>query len=326
MRVKTWLWIVLLALGVGLLWQLYPTLLFKVSEWQRQSNLELSGALNRLQQHQHEAGMSLVAVSFLYGVFHAVGPGHGKFILSGYLSFEQARLPQAIRLTLLSALVQGIVAVALVSVIVGLFTLSRSQFNLTLKWVERGSFVMMILLGSYWIYQSRGLFGGKNKRAKMPKILQITPLNRPLAPVKMVHQHSESCGCGHQHLPTNQALTQARSLKSQWLLVLGIGLRPCSGAVLVLFLAYMLDLYVWGVVSALVMALGTGLSLTLFALLVLFARQKALNIGRWYLSASHYQAVGKWLKLAVGVVIILFALMLLHSSWLDNSQNLLFKR
>lgn len=332
MRLKPMLFSAVILLGIGLLlWQAYPLLLFKVSEWQRSFNLELSASLNGLHQQQ-QAGLSLVLVSFLYGVFHAVGPGHGKFLLTGYLSFEQTKLPQAIKLTLAAAFVQGIVAVVLVSVIVVLFTLSRHYFNLTLKWVERGSFVLMMLFGIYWIYQSRRLFKRTDKRAKAPKILQISRAAQPLSHLnRTTHQHTAhcdtvNCGCGHTHLPSANAMAQAKDWKSQAMLIFSIGLRPCSGAILVLFLAYTLDLYLWGVLSALVMALGTGLSLSLFALLVLVARQKALNLGRWYLSIPSSEKAGLWLKLLVGSAMILFAVTLLHSSWLDNSQNLLFKR
>ncbi len=57
------------------------------------------------------------------------------------------------KITFASALVQGLVAISLVTVIVVIFTLSRQYFNLTLKWVERGSFGLMILFGIYWCYQ-----------------------------------------------------------------------------------------------------------------------------------------------------------------------------
>lgn len=324
---RVWLFGALCLIGVWLLYQAYPFLLFKVTEWQRSFNLQLSGALNSLKANEKEAGLLLVGVSFLYGIFHALGPGHGKFILTGYLSFEQTKLPQAIRLTLLSALVQGVVAIALVSIIVVAFTLSRSYFNLTLQWIERGSFALMLLFGLYWIYQSRRLFFLPRKRGKIRKILQISPQNRPLAATHSTHHcHSADCGCGHKHLPSADELQTATSWKAQWLLIFSIGLRPCSGAVLVLFLAYTLDLYLWGVLSALLMAVGTGLTLSLFACLVLFTRHKAITLGKWYLSIPNGEKFGLGLKLLTGVVIVVMAVILLHSSWLVSTPNLLFKR
>lgn len=324
------------AIGLGLLlgaawliWQFYPTILFKVSEWQRQFNLELSQALKSLQANRTQAGFSLIAVSFLYGVFHAVGPGHGKFILTSYLALEQTKLSQAIRISLVSAIVQGLVAIALVTIVVAIFTLSRQYFNLTLQWIERGSFAIMIAFGSYWLYQAwRELLQlSQSKRLKVKKILQISPENRPLTPRFSVHHsHSEHCGCGHRHLPSSKEMAQAIDWQSRLMLVLSIGLRPCSGAVLVLFLAYTQDLYYWGVFSALAMAMGTGLTLSLFALMVLMARNRAVQMGKWYLSFGSRRSLGLVLKCLAGLCVMLLGITLFHSSFLISSGSLLFKR
>lgn len=165
-KAKYWAGIAVGLVALFAIYQAYPYLLFKVSEWQREFNVALSEALNRLNENQQQAGLTLMAVSFIYGVFHAVGPGHGKFILTSYLSFEQTKLPQAVKITLLSALVQGLVAIGLVTIIVVIFTLSRSYFNLALKWVERGSFVVMMLFGLYWCYQALKSVRAKPKAFK----------------------------------------------------------------------------------------------------------------------------------------------------------------
>lgn len=330
MKIKQQLGGIVLFAIIGTIWYFYPVILFKVTEWQRLFNSELSSSLKSLQANSTQAGFSLIVVSFLYGVFHAVGPGHGKFILTGYLSFEQTKLPQAIKITLLSALAQGIVAISVVTVVVVLFTLSRQYFNLTLKWIERGSFLLMIAFGGYWLYQvGRKLLKDKrNKRLKITKILQISGQNRPLATQVSGcrHQDAAHCSCGHRHLPSHTEIEQARDWKSLFMLILSIGLRPCSGAILVLFLAYTLDLYAWGVLSALAMALGTGLTLSLFACLVLFARNRAIQAGKWYLSFAESEYLALGLKLLAALILILLGVVLFHSSLLDSSGSILFKR
>ncbi|QBQ64494.1 nickel/cobalt transporter [Actinobacillus indolicus] len=325
-KAKYWVGIAVGLVALFAIYQAYPYLLFQVSEWQREFNFALSGALNRLNENQQQAGLTLMAVSFIYGVFHAVGPGHGKFILTSYLSFEQTKLPQAVKITLLSALVQGLVAIGLVTIIVVIFTLSRSYFNVALKWVERGSFAVMVLFGVYFCYQACKAFFFQTK----PKSFTIKKLqkNSEKSPLVMtpVHQHDEHCGCGHKHLPSSSEIATATDWKSTLMLIFSIGLRPCSGAILVLFLAYTLDLYLWGVASALLMAVGTGVTLSLFAWIVLFAREKAVKMGCWYLSISTNKQISYFGKLLVGVVLIIFGITLFHSSLLDTSQNLLFKR
>ena len=325
-KAKYWVGIAVGLVALFAIYQAYPYILFKVSEWQREFNFALSGALNRLNENQQQAGLTLMAVSFIYGVFHAVGPGHGKFILTSYLSFEQTKLPQAVKITLLSALVQGLVAIGLVTVIVVIFTLSRSYFNLTLKWVERGSFAVMVLFGIYFCYQAyKAFFSQAKPKGFTIKNLQKNSGKSPLV-MTPVHQHDEHCGCGHKHLPSSSEIATATDWKSTLMLIFSIGLRPCSGAILVLFLAYTLDLYLWGVASALLMAVGTGLTLSLFAWIVLFAREKAVTVGRWYLSVSTNKSLSHLAKLLVGVVLMIFGITLFHSSLLDTSQTLLFKR
>lgn len=305
--------------GFFAIYQSYPFLLFKVMEWQRTFNQQLSGSLNALNENATQAGITLILISFLYGVFHALGPGHGKFILTSYLSLEQTKMTQAMKISLIASLVQGLVAIALVSVLVVAFTLSRSYFNLTLKWVERASFLLMISFGIYWVMRGASVLF---RSRKAPKIRKITALqkNSKILPLA-THQSHTDCPCGHQHLPTSTQLNQPQNWKSWLMMIASIGIRPCSGAILVLFLAYTLNLYRWGIVATLAMAIGTGVTLTLFAWLVLFARTKAMGLSRWYLSQSQYQAVGFWLKIAIGLALILFGMTLFHSSFVDISTG-----
>lgn len=315
-----------------LLYQLYPSLLFQVMSWQKAFNLQLSGALNQIAENSLQAGLVLIAISFVYGVFHAVGPGHGKFVLTGYLSFEQTKLPQAVKITLISAIVQGLVAVILVSIIVVLFHLSRSYFNLTLQWIERISFLLMIFFGAYWSRKAL-----KSLRPKKVKINTIRAGSMTFAKNSAtltacqtgsatMHAHTGDCNCGHKHMPSAHELQRATDWKTTATLILSIGLRPCSGAVLVLFLAYTLDIYLWGVAAALMMALGTGFTLSLFAILVLFARQKAVNAGRWYLSLAARTRVALLLKLLAGLLLIALGILFLHGTFLDSNPTMLFRR
>ncbi|MDG6881199.1 High-affinity nickel-transport protein [Phocoenobacter uteri] len=317
--------IFLLAVGfllVFAIYHFYPYLLFKVIALQKSFHQQISSSMLALQKNQH-SGWILISISFFYGIFHAVGPGHGKFILTSYLSFEKTKLPQAIRLTLLSSLAQGVMAILLVSIIVVIFTLSRHYFNLALQWIERGSFTLMILFGCYWCYNAIKSFKIKMKKTpkfNVQKVTKILPLATPLLPSKMMlhnHQHSANCGCGHQHLPNSAQLSKATDWKAQLMIILSIASRPCSGAILVLFFSYTLDLYYWGVFSALAMAIGTGFTLTLFAVVVLFARHKAISLSKWYLSIQMGNKISVILKLIVGMILIIFGVLLLQSSFVN---------
>ena len=314
--------LVLALLAVAVYW-VYPLLLHNVILWQKAFNLQLSSSLNQLGQQHQEAGITLILISFFYGIFHAIGPGHGKFILTSYLALEQSKLKQAVKISLASSIVQGIVAILLVSIIIVAFTLSRTYFNLTLKWVERGSFMLMILLGVYWIYQAwQGI------RPPKLQIRKISPMqmSQEKTPLVSHHIHHEHCGCGHQHLPSSVQMNQSTGWKSQLFLILSIGSRPCSGAILVLFLSYTLNIYLWGILATLMMALGTGITLTIFALIVIFTRHKAVQLKMWYFPAKFSFPIASSLKFLTACVLIGMGILLLHSSFIEATTGTIFRR
>ncbi|XWY22344.1 zinc transporter permease subunit ZevB [Bisgaard Taxon 45] len=313
--------LLLLLLGIGAYF-LFPYLFFKIAIWQRDINQLMSHYLHQIQTHQTEAGMWLIGISFLYGVFHAIGPGHGKFIIATYLSTHQTQLKTSMTLTFLSSLVQGGVAVCLTSLVVVILNLSSAYFKLSQLWLERIAFLFLLLLGIRWCYQNgRKLYLDYVKtRQKSPlKIYALqfdrSPIKFGQRPIEPEQVHSVTCGCGHQHAPNPSQLTQARDWQSQLLVIFSIGMRPCSGAIFILFLAYMLDLYSWGIIATFAMAFGTGLTLSGFALIVLYARNTAMNVGKWYqFSPTLQQRWGGLLKLVAGIVLIFFATSLLYGT------------
>ncbi|WP_439287289.1 zinc transporter permease subunit ZevB [Lonepinella sp. BR2357] len=320
-KISTILLLCLLIAGITLL---FPYLFKQVVLWQREFNQLLSDNLHQIKQAPIYAGTSLILVSFGYGVFHALGPGHGKFIMTSYLSLHESKILASMRLAFFSSLMQGVVAIVATSIVVVLLNLSSSYFKASQLWLERGAYALIFLLGSQWIIQS-----GKKiwQIQRKPKILQIKPVadNQILKsavqnpPVFLSYIHDENCGCGHQHLPAEDQLSQANSLKSQWLIILSIGMRPCTGAIFILFLSYMLDLYLWGVVATMAMAVGTGMTLSSFALMVQYARKTAVRVGKWYLSPRIKSQFSHWLKLAFGLLLMGFAVSLIYATTLQSS-------
>src|SRR5436853_5418076 len=62
------------------------------------------------------AAWSLFALAFLYGVFHAAGPGHGKAVISSYMVANEETWRRGVVLSFASALLQALVAVVLVGI------------------------------------------------------------------------------------------------------------------------------------------------------------------------------------------------------------------
>jgi len=86
-------------------------LLAKQSEFYRQMSSTIRAA-----KSDGSAVWTLLAISFAYGIFHAAGPGHGKAVISSYLVANQETARRGIVLSFASALMQSLVAVAIVGI------------------------------------------------------------------------------------------------------------------------------------------------------------------------------------------------------------------
>ena len=114
----------LLAAGAGFwLWRAWPQVLLQSAVWQRALNVELSRLLQAVAENPAAAGLSLLGFSFAYGVLHALGPGHGKVVITTWLATHPSKLKSSIGLTLAASLLQGLVAIALVVVVLTLLQL-----------------------------------------------------------------------------------------------------------------------------------------------------------------------------------------------------------
>jgi len=265
------LWLLALALAAGALalWQYWPQILLQSAIWQKGLHQQMTQLLQQVKTAPGQAGGLLVLFSLAYGVLHALGPGHGKVVIATFLATHPTRVNITLRLTLLASLLQGSVAIVLVTLMLVVLQTSSRQLHLSSYWLEKGSYLLVIGLG-IWI----GVRALKTLRRQL----------RPRSPMKIRalradHQHDAHCGCGHAHLPDAQQLADAVSVKTQLLLVASMGLRPCSGAIMMLLFSRVIGVYLWGVVSAVVMALGTALTISAIGLLVQRSRVLAQRLG-----------------------------------------------
>ncbi|OON37620.1 nickel transporter [Izhakiella australiensis] len=260
----------ILALLIAALWYFWPQILLQSMQWQRGLNQQMAVLLQQLAAHRRQAGMALVGFSLVYGVLHALGPGHGKVVIGAFLATHPTRLKSSLQLTFAAALVQGCVAIFLVTLMLGILQLSSRQLHISSFWLEKGSYLLVGLLGVLLCFKA------------------LKRLQRALRPVRFQriashqsgHIHHADCGCGHQHVPDSAQLAQAVTLKTKVLVVLSMGLRPCSGAIMMLLFAKVVNVYWWGVISALVMAVGTALTVSSLALLVQSSRALAIRLSK----------------------------------------------
>ncbi|TNL12215.1 nickel transporter [Kosakonia cowanii] len=304
-RVLQWwpllLFMVVAVFGALWLWQAWPQVVMRSALWQREVNMQMSTLLKAVAENPTKAGGTLLLFSFVYGVLHALGPGHGKVVITTWLATHPSKLRPAIGLTLASSLLQGLVAILLVVVVLSLLALPARQLHLSGYWLEKGSYLLVGVLGLLLCWRAL---------KRLRQLLQA-PRFRAFTPH---HVHHDNCGCGHQHLPTQSQLQNGGDWRARLVIVLSMGMRPCSGAIMVLLFSKVIGVFAWGVASALAMAAGTSLTISGLALLVHGFRQLAVKLSGKRAPVLWRQIGWTTLALAGGVVLVSAAVVMWMSA------------
>lgn len=276
----------LLSLSLGLLlligfwlYQQWPLITYQLIRWQMQFHRELGSLLRASTTLEPGVIASLIATSFAYGVFHAAGPGHGKMVIATYLATQPSRIKQALHLSIAAAMLQGMVAIALIGIAGWVFDMSARQTQGLSVWLDRSSFLLVALMGLFLAQRAaRQLWQLRKARPASGKLRPLYKANRS-AWTSMAARGRPSpqpgCGCGNHHIPDSDELAQAKGWFAHLGILLSMGLRPCSGALLILVLAKVMNHFWLGVTATLAMAVGTALTVSLLAILSQRARTLA---------------------------------------------------
>src|SRR5690606_15773134 len=96
----------------------FSSLLRYIMAMQQEYYRAMASALRAVNLQQSATAVwGLVSISFLYGVFHAAGPGHGKIVVTSYLLADEREVKRGIVLAFLSAFAQALTAIAVVGVL-----------------------------------------------------------------------------------------------------------------------------------------------------------------------------------------------------------------
>ncbi|MFM2485440.1 nickel/cobalt transporter [Celerinatantimonas yamalensis] len=248
------------------IWQYWPVLLLTSMQAQQQIYSHFDTLLVELSDHQWHAAWMLIALSLVYGVFHAVGPGHGKVVMSSYLATHRAQLKTSLMLTMAAAIMQAVVAISIVTLLRFVLTQTAHQVNNNALNIIHFNSLLVIALGIWLAIQAI--------RKSLPKrthYRQFAPI-KPVSALQQPFRPAAQCGCGHAHAISPTQLAKASHWRDYVALIVSIGARPCSGALLVLTVSALMGIYWIGVASALVMAIGTGSTTSLLAALTVTAR------------------------------------------------------
>ena len=227
----------------------------------------------------------LGGISFLYGIVHAAGPGHGKVVISSYLVANEQRVRRGVAIAFLAAFVQALVAVGIVGLMAALL-------NMTSMAIDR---------------HGEGLRGGKLCAGRGARALSACPQGR--AGVGAAARRRSACASSHHHhghrAPSrtgqwrsdgqrrtpahrqhhaapvaNPGRKRGAGLAGAAAAVLSVGIRPCSGALVVLVFALAQGIFWAGVASTFLMALGTAITVAALAALAVGAKDFARRLTR----------------------------------------------
>lgn len=127
------------------------------------------------------------------------------------------------------------------------------------------------------------------------------------------HAAGEVCEtCGHSHAPDPALLSGDRfDWRTAWTAVAAVGIRPCSGALIVLSFALLNGLWLGGLLSVLAMSIGTAITVSALATLAVTAKNWAVYFAGDGRMGNRIHSI---VEIGGAAFVFLFGLLLLSAS------------
>lgn len=217
------------------------------------------------------AALVLAGISFLYGVFHAAGPGHGKAIISSYAVASAETIRRSIYLSFLAAFFQALSAIAIVLVLALALKSTGLEIQQLSRRLEQVSFALIAVFG-LWL-----LVAAFRRYVFAPAHPPMDGRDRHHHHHDHAHDHSHDHGphLGHAHIPEPNDLAGPWSWRRSITIAAAVGIRPCSGAIILLIFALTQGMLWAGIAGTFAMALGTAITVAVLAVLAVGTRQLA---------------------------------------------------
>lgn len=267
-------------------------ILAKQSEFYRAMSSTIRAAKN-----DGSAVWTLLGISFAYGIFHAAGPGHGKAVISSYLVANEETARRGIVLSFASALAQAFVAVAIVGIGAWLLNVTAKTMCGAERVIEIASYGLIAAFGARLVWvKGGGFFRALSASRVAAPELAMAHHHHDHHGDAHAHHHAHHAGhdhhhghghhhdhghgdhCGHSHGPEPGELAGPGGWKRGLAAVAAVGIRPCSGAILVLVFALAQGLFWAGVAATFVMGIGTAITVAAIATLAVSAKGVARRL------------------------------------------------
>lgn len=225
-----------------------PEPLRSVAAWAFALQRQLTGELRQQLAIMKDTGSwepaaAILLAAFLYGVFHAVGPGHGKVVIAGWFATRRARIVHGLLASLIAAMVQAASAIAVVAALAGLLALAPREVMSHAGWLEVASYALIAVIGAVMVWRTVTGRGCGHDH----------------------HAHGEAC-CGHHHHAHGLIRPDLAERNALFGVAAAVGFRPCSGAILVLLFTFANGMILIGVLATFAMGLGVAITVAAIGL------------------------------------------------------------
>ena len=244
----------------------FATLTRYIIDFQRRANAEIATHMNAIERGDDLGAFFLgLAIAFAYGVIHAFGPGHGKFVIVSYFLGREVRVVRGVVMAIQVAVVHVIAAVIIVwladAVLQAGFGIGLSE----VPGVRAASFLIIVGIGVYMLYQAVRM--------------STSAAGDGGAGHGHSHGHEHSHGHGHSHgHEHSHGHGHSHGSLEGGILALAAGMVPCPGAVLIMLYAVANDMIYPGFLLVGAMSLGIGLCICVLGVGAILARQTALRV------------------------------------------------
>jgi len=214
----------------------------RLASAQRKLNDAISAAFRDVRDRRSPAAFALIlGLAFLYGVLHAVGPGHGKAVVASYFVANPAHWTSGIAMGSLISLIQGISAIALVGLLA--VVLQWRQFDVLDRatLVEFVSYGLIAVLGAVMLYRA------------------LTRLGHGTG-------HDDHDTHGHRPRPLDRRL------------VIAAGLTPCASAIIILLFSLANEALPVGIAAVASLSLGMAITVSAVGLASVLGRRAIIRV------------------------------------------------
>lgn len=194
-----------------------------------------------IQKGDNVALAFLLMASFIYGVIHAFGPGHGKALAFSYFSAQKSSYFEAFIISLVTAFIHilGALFIVLFSVFILQSVMNRFMED-SISYITSFSAVIIMFLALYILYRKLS-----KKSCSCNVKLQTTTFSTIPTNINFV-----------KTTLNKPVISEKRSKKQDLIFVLTAGIIPCPGTVLLFVYAFFLKTYFAVFLASISISLG----------------------------------------------------------------------